>query len=514
MLCSNMLGHAQKPVSAPERDTWAGAMIGRGMPSSSPSAPPAQRRLLHLVVLIACLAPAVLVIGLHLRLLPGGSWGDEYITFGEYRLHGAAALWDRFLHWAPRPFSEALIWLYWCAVRMSGRPLLTPALSAAWLLGFLPWVAAVQPWRCPARASRAALAVGLPACALLAGAVANLFYWPFAALAYLPALGLAAAATILVVGPGVEATGRRVTLAGALTLGALSVEVGAFLAAAAAPLLAIADMRLNQDRPSSGRILLLALVPASAASLVLVMLAAGRGVTGIGTPQNAQYIHHVWPSLWAALPLFITQTAAPYGGKLARSLLANIAIVAGAHFCIARAWPARPARGPVVAMLAALATTSFLSIATAFYQLGSLCCERHDSYRHALTLLMLVCAAGLLPRRKSTGPAFPSLSGPVALALALFLIPGLPHRWRAYEVEERMAPLRASNRAANFAAGRVPGDAPMRFILTPNGPLIYGDRVAPGTYAVADHPPWWVLGRMLFFGKGRLIAVEAKQPPK
>jgi hypothetical protein len=478
------------------------------MPPPPPS-PPAPR---HRAALIACLAPAVLVIGLHLRLVPGGSWGDEYITFGEYRLHGAAAFWDRLLHWAPRPCSEALIWLYWCAVHTSGRPLLTPALSAAWLLGFLPWVAAVQPWRGPARASRLALAVGLPACALLAGAVANLFYWPFAALAYLPALGLAAAATMLVTGPGVQAPGRRVALAGALTLGALSVEVGAFLAAAAAPLLAIADMRLCPGRPHRGRIALLALVPTVAALLVLIMLALGRGLTGTGDRQNAAYIHHVWPSLWAAVPLFISETAAPYGGKLARSVLANLVIVGGVYLCLARAWPARPPRGPMVAMLSALVATSFLSIATAFYQLGGLCCERHESYRHALTLLMLVCVAGLLPRGAIAAHPLSALRGPAVLALAMLLMPGLPERWRALQVEERMAPLRASNRAANFAAGKVPGDAPMRFILTPDGPLIYGDRVAPGEYAVAKNPPWWVLGRMLFFGKDRLIAVGAKPP--
>ena len=446
----------------------------------------------------------MLVILLHATLLPQGSWSDEYFTFGYYRLYGAAEFWRRLLHWAARPASEIVIWLYWLAVRDTGRPLVAPTLVVAWCIGFLPWLAAVQPWRQPGRLARCALAIGLPAGALLGNAVGDLFFWPFGALAYLPALGLTAGATLLVCGPGLTTWSRRLAVAVALSVAAGCVEVGAFLAVTAAPLLALAALRSAEPASRSQKRLAVALtfMPFVVALVILTTLALGRGMTGTHDMGHAGYTHHLLPSLRAAVPVFFNDLVRPSGGFLPRSPLAKLLMLLACYACLAAPWPAQPPRAPILALLGGLLGTCFLSIATAFFQFGGMCCTRHESYRQICVTLIILCLAALLPRRRLGW--LPGWTGPVLLAV--LLLPDLPGRIRDIDAEWRLAPARAAIRAENFAAARRPGPAPMPFVLSPAGPLLLGDVLAPGSYALHDKPDFFSLGPMLFFNKDHIIA--------
>jgi hypothetical protein len=454
-----------------------------------------------------CLAVPAAVLALHAVLLPQGVWNDEFFEFGMFRQFGWQGFLYRLEHWSPRPVSEALFWLYWLAVYATSRPLVGPALLAAWGIAAGLLAAAAQPWRRPGRAARLALVLALPAAALLSGPVEELYYWPMGALAYLPAIGAAGCVTLRLAGPGLRHASDRVMVAGVLILGALSVEMGAFLALCCGPLLLAADrVAARAWRPLAAAT---SLAPVAVAFLVLVMLLFGRltDTTTYGPPGAG---HHPFGSLFLAAPVFLREMLVPdsaplSAGALAASLLAKALFTGGAWAALGRAWPAPPPRLPLLALLGALAGTAYLSIAAAYYQFGAPCCERHASYRQALVLLMMVALAGMLPRRRP-GPA---RRWPVApLLLALALLPSLPPRLLALAGEYRLIPAREAARATTFATGWAPGPAPIRFVRPPSGPLLRHAYLPRGYYRLAGNPAWYLQGPMLFFGKDSMEVVD------
>ncbi len=458
----------------------------------------------------ASLAVPAIVLALHIRLLPQGTWRDEYFTFGFFRENGLHGLLYRFYHWSPRPLSEALIWLYWLAVQAAHRPLVAPALVVAWAMAGLFLGLAVAPWQRPGRTARLALWLTLPAAMLLCGPIGNLYYWPLGALAYLPALGAAAGCAVIAAGPGLRSDRHFWAVAGLLVAGAASVELGAFLAICCTPaLLAIALRSRRLAR------VIAAGTPLLAGGAALAMLLHGRVAVGGEAMTQSPLLHHIWPSLAAAVRRAVEEAVLGAGddaaglglGAAALRLLAMGLFAAGVYLCMSRAWPLPPHRPAAAGVLIGLAGTTLLSIATAYYEFGALCCERHASYRQALLLLMLVAACGIMPRRASWRwqPNWPV----GALLLAASLLPAWPQRLAGLRVEYRLGASRAEATAATFASGLAPGSGPLRFVQKPDGPLLHFVVLPAGAYSLASKPGWPIAGPMIFFGKDRM-SVEQK----
>ena len=333
---------------------------------------------------------------MHLAMLPQGQWHDEFYTFSFLRARGLHGALTRLVNWGPRPFSELLILIYWHAVRASGGPLMSGVLGASWAMMWAGLLAALRPWRRPGRGARWALALGLPALFLMAGPVAELWYWPVGALAYMPALGAAGYVTLVLAGPGVTARRDWVWLAAALGVGAWSVEVGMFLAVVLAPLLAVSLWRT--DRRSA----VIMLVPLAAGLLVAAGLAHGRTAQA-NEMVDAGTFHRIWPSLRAGWPVFAAgltgwgDDGSPHLAGM-RALAVRGLLLLGAWAGLRLAWPAPVSRVRLAMVIVALGSAALLSAVGAFYQFGVLCCERHEAYRQAIYLLMIVAAAGLLPR--------------------------------------------------------------------------------------------------------------------
>ncbi len=437
------------------------------------------------------------VLAMHLAMLPQGQWHDEFYTFSFLRALGLRGALRRLVNWGPRPFSEALIFAYWHLVRATGGPLMTGVLAFSWAMMWGLLLAALRPWRGPGRGARWALALSLPALFLTAGPVAELWYWPLGSLAYMPALGAAGYATIVLAGPGVPGMRGWGWLAAALTLGAWSVELGMFLALLLAPLLAAASWR-TEWRASA-----LMLAPFAAALLVAAGLAHGR-TAQLNEMVDAGTFHRAWPSLRAAWPIFAGGLSGlgEDGGPAA--LAVRLLLLGGTWSALRLAWPTPPSRARLCALLAALAGTALLSIAGAFYQFGVLCCERHEAYRQALYLMMVVASAGLLPPIRNLS----ALAAPALLAAAVLL--ASPTRVRDLWAEYRLARVQEAAEAAMFANGASRASATLEVLLTPPGPLLEGSHITAGDYALAGDPPWYVKGPMMFFGKARM-SVRGRQ---
>ncbi len=446
--------------------------------------------------------PAI-VLAAHAAMLPQGQWRDEFITFSLLRDLGWRGWVYRLVHWSPRPLSEILILGYWQVVQMRHGPLMAPVLAFAWAIPAACLLAVLRPWRRPGRAARWALALSLPALFLLAGRVAELWYWPIGALAYLPALGAAAFMTVAIAGPGLNGSQAWLAAAAALLAGGLSVEMGNFFALLLSAALLLGQ--LCEAGPGKWRRAAIMAIPLMGAMLLLGGMMYGR-VAVAQEMMAAGTFHRVWPSLRAGLPLvgWGLSGVGETWRQTVQTELGRALLLMGSWAALRGIWPAQVSRGRIVALLVALAGTASLSAAGAFYQFGVLCCERHEAFRHILYLLMIVGVAGLLPRGRSRwrwldhGLAAPALLAACVLVMA-------PQRLLALEAEYGLAKIQIGATKALFRSGADDGSTTLDFGLAPPGPLLGESPILPGNYSLAQHPPWFVQAPMQFFGKTKMV---------
>ncbi len=489
------------------------------VPVADPApAPPARRdsRATTLALVLACAVLAAIILA-HLGLIDAGAWqGDEWFNLALLRQLGTLFLRSRILTWSPRPVSEALVYLYARLVDATGRPLIGGFLGLEWtLLGLA--AASLVPGPRQGRGARILLALAVLAMFLLGHQVAEVFFWPMGAAAYMTALACLTWLAMLIVGGRHRTPRGRLACAAAMTLAAGSAEVGAMAAGCLALLLAAAELaRASAPRILVARLLLLA-IPLAAALSVLGLILHGRAAAGVALGAEPGTLHALGPSLLAATTQFARETLAldayPTGWPgLLEGLAAKLALFAGLRWCCAAGLPQR-ARGPEAWMLAAaLLAAAFLSVAAALWQFGIVCCQRHDTVRQCLDVLaLLALAAFAAPARPSPRAA---LAGPACLLLAAAIalahpgpqgarIPALLVDWRNHA-----AMMRA--RRAAWTSGHTPGPD-MLFPLPPRG-LVVGELDWPaGSYALAAGPgpgmTWYLQGILMFFGKQRLVVV-------
>ena len=161
--------------------------------SASPLGRPASTgdRMLRLLTVMGT-AFMVTIVAAHAGLLNRGAWGgDEYTTFGAYRIGGLDYAWFRFSSWSPRPVSELLYGLYAAAVLVSQRPLIIPL----FLLGWIAFLACAIPTLLhrgrDGFASHIFGTTALLAFVILGQQVFWVFDWPIAILAYMPVIAVA-----------------------------------------------------------------------------------------------------------------------------------------------------------------------------------------------------------------------------------------------------------------------------------------------------------------------------------
>jgi hypothetical protein len=258
-------------------------------------------------------------------------------------------------------------------------------------------------------------------------------------------------------------------------------------------------------------------LPLLAAAGVLALLLVGRA----GSPNEAGGVtaHHLWPSLAAAAVQFFGLLVAPdtrpgaalppwYG--LAWWLPVLAAGLAGAwRLSGAVGAPARH----LLALAAGLLAAAYGSLASAAFQFGQPCCERHDSFRACLVVLALTSLAALAARQGgAVWRRVPAAAWPV-LILAGLLPPALA-RAHPWHMEWRQLGAQVALRRANWAAGAAPG--PAMTWRQPVPPRVVND----GTLPVNGHfdrasgaVPWYVLGVLDFHGKQTIDIIPYAPPP-
>jgi len=214
-------------------------------------------------------------------LIPLGRWHDEYFTLYHFHESGFPYLGERLLRWSPRPLSELLAYTYSLAVYRFDSPLITEFLAIFWLM----FVAAAL-WPVLHNDRAFLCASVLVALLLLGHPVAEVFYWPFATVAYLPTVAAALLLLTLDWGDQIEGLSGNAWIFFVLTIAAASSEVGALFSAIYVVLL------LTTRSTEDGRGHLIFAFPLLLSGTVLYLQFTGRVATGGEVFGDPSVAHH------------------------------------------------------------------------------------------------------------------------------------------------------------------------------------------------------------------------------
>jgi hypothetical protein len=435
---------------------------------------------------------ALLVLAGYAVLLPAGRWqGDEYLVSWFVAKDGWSFLLDSILGWSPLPVVESLRFVYFALSNALHRPLVGPFLGAVWLASLVG--VAVAGWAGEVRRPLV-LAVLVFALSLLLAKPGEMFYWPDGAAEYLPSwAGLAAVTVLHRAGKGSHA----IALTLALLVVAFTTEIGAATVLVYTGLVVAA---LLGDHTLLRRLIPLTL-PALGALFVALILLSNRMQTGEVMDATSGLAGN-WPaSLRAAVPAFAHETLGIAGMPLLAGLAIKLLLLVSLP--AANAGSRRDYRFGAMWTLA-LFLGAFASVAAAYHQFGTLCCERHATFRQAMILLALLTLAGLL------GSALMVQRSVLLAALLLVL---LVARAGALYSDWHLRDQVFAARQRTWDSGAGPGDA-MTFFLAPAGRIINDDALPIGRYRrTSDIPvegaPWYAWGIMAHFGKHALTITAA-----
>jgi len=460
---------------------------------------------------VAVTGVLTLIVVLHIGLLDAGQWsGDEYYNFGLLRTLGRTYFWHRVLHWSPRPLSEGLVYAYWLAIRQFG-PFIAPFLSLLWAM--LAGATLAHLFRSDRAHAlpRLLLGASILASFLLGHSVAEMFYWPMGAVAYLPTLAAVTYLVLALLDGRLETRGGRAGIAVALVVAAGSSELGALFVAGFLPLLLL----LHRTR-GAGRIATLwwMLVPFGLSLAVLGLTALAKGRMDVSLIPISPTLHHFWPSLGAALTQsareFLSLDAGASGwGALMSGAATRVLLFLGFRWCLRRGGFGPVPAAHVLALSGALVLAGLASLVAGYDLFGFPCCPRHDTFRQCAYVLVLLALAGLRIDPSRAGVLDHPAVGPGALLVATLL--AFDGRGAELVAAYRMYPLTEQARAETWQNGARPG--PEMEFRDATGPMMRFIVWPTGRFTRDPKSPWPVWGIATFFDK-QVVRIAPPPPDR
>ncbi len=440
-----------------------------------------------------------------------GRWqADEYVYLTLAR-QGPSFLLDR-LKWSPRPFSEPLFFAYAFAVNHLHRPLIIPFLGMLWLC-FL-FAALFTVWQRHRDKSSSwpdlLLSLALIALFLAVGNSTEVFYWPAGAAAYIPTLSATFLLWCQICDSRLSTPSGRVLASACLFLAAGSTEAGAMFVLSFAFITALRSGWIRfQHLDSQQRHFWWWVLPTALALAVMIAIRLNRyNVMELLGISKRPMLGRPIESAFFGAALLVKEVF----GKQAHLLPVQILLFIGA----ALFWSHRDAMPPqrirqIVDLTAALLLASFLTIASANYHFGTLCCDRHQFLRQCW-IFMSVAAIGRITGEiaRKRHHASRSFSAFAPFLLCAALLAG----WQVQRVFQTYLAYRDVYQiaAANFQSGILPGGAAIQFTNVPPSVTVAIPQahLPPGTYRLDAIPgnsalDVYLTFVMKFFGKDGLV---------
>jgi hypothetical protein len=449
-----------------------------------------------------CIVLAVLVL-VHAGLIGMGRWqGDEYLTLALYRRYGLPALLRTVTGWSPRPVSELVVWLYARAVNSVGRPLITACLAVLWMTLVASALVTIR-WQAPLAvlSHRLMIALSLLAMFLLGHPIAEMFFWPVGAAAYMLTLSAVTLEFGLLLDRNVTTPTTIIVDAGTLVVAAGSSEVGALFTA----IMCLLRLSRLRQRNTSRLLFICVVLPLLVALFALITVAIGRAGHMEMAPPTQSYLHRPLASLLAAVPVFLLETIklsdnAASVNTILLGLAIKLLFFLGVRWC----WSYQ--RGSsvqgILDFIYALLLTNYILLSASYFQFGFLCCERHDTLRQCLIILALAALA-----MRSVEWSAPGCRATYLAPLPLLVAALIPFSWRMTDLTHDYALYRyaITARAETWRSGKQPGNVSMVLMLPPEGHLVHAIvGFPPGQYSLQSNDEWWVKGVLWFFDKREL----------
>ncbi|MBS0644422.1 MAG: hypothetical protein JSS43_31535 [Proteobacteria bacterium] len=459
----------------------------------------------------ACLAAAIIL--LHGVLILGGHWSvDEYVDLTFYRGFGIDWFLQRLKGWSPRPASEIILYGYASSVLAMGSSLIAPFLAGLWALLAACALLPVRPALSGPGVFRLVAATGVLAMFLLGHRIDDVFYVPWSAAAYLPALaGVTLTCMTLVFASASRRRDHLVCCLG-LSLAAASSETGLFAALGFGGLALLwwgtARLRRVPSGPAAWFVIPLLIALASMA------VSAGTRVSHAVTPlmPDSVTFHRFGPSLIAALH-DLPERLVGVGGMaadlpLVPSLAMRILLLLGLTLLCRAAMPTRLPPRDAAALVAGLLTSILLTSFAAHFQYGFSGFWRHGAFQQCMGLLLILVLGRLLgglpvAPRHASGP-------PGALCLIAALVLGMAWRLPDLLHDIRLLPDIRAAQARTLVSGIDRSSNTMRFTLPPETRILM-NQLPPGHYEEPARPGgpshFFASAVLHYFGKSSVDVV-------
>jgi hypothetical protein len=462
--------------------------------------------------------PSVFLLGwiaMHAGIVGLGQWqGDEYDYAASLREQGLGFALHRVATHSPRPLSEFFICLYMEIVNSTGRPLIGPVLGLGWtifLLGCnLPLIICYAGRLLP----RLFVGLCLTTLFLIGHPAADLFYWPFAAIAYLPTVAALTVVTIQILDDRNQTSrGRLISMLSLLVAGASS-EIGSMVVLAfVSSMLATATLRRGEKMGVAWLIPPLLL---SVGVLSMTILHRGAEPPTILSLTSHNMINSIRSAFIQALRVIleVDPNDADWGqensGYLAYGvpikLVVFVGFVLSARRCFGRA-PLIPTLALILSLFIGI-TGSTLS---AYYQFGFLCCQRHETLRQCLIVLTILGVATMLGSRQRlirvgavSEVASVTCLTVAIMVMAVWRIPNLVYAY--HHSAESDADLKRT-----WDSGFGSGSAII--MSEPDGPLVHSWSFPTGEHKASPTNSFDVGSIMRFFRKRDLLVLPSSQSP-
>jgi hypothetical protein len=466
-------------------------------------------------------ALAAFIILTHAVLIYGGYWNsDEYFHFARYHTIGLRYLGFRLLHDSPRPVSEITLYVYSVAVEWAGKPLIPPFLAILWVTLIGGAVAAARLTSLGTSLSRLTLGLSLVAMFLLGHGISEMFYWPMAASAYLPALaGITVAAFQIIDGGTATPRGRLICCTG-ISVAALCVEPGMFVAfgfSVAMALMTVPSLLHGGRENDSGPIVwwLVPLLISGGVLACALMFRVGNATAEPG--QSATYFHHFLPGVSRTLELLPTELAfgdAPdSASKKAAILMIKILAFLGFYGVLHEAPTKVCSRRHSSAFAIGLCTSIVLTMLASLYQYGAWGMTRQRTWLQCLLLVLLLVMAHLATLRWRMPARVAAVAGPICLIAAMGI--GMAPRTVGLLNDYAMLPRIRNEQRQTWASGKNSSTDSMRLVLPPAGRVLDTLQWRTGHFTMTDNlleTPWYIGGVLDYFDKKSVDIVLGQIP--
>lgn len=467
---------------------------------------------------IGCFFLAAVVL-VHFGLVGLGQWlADEYDDFGRLERDGWSFIWER-LKWSPRPLSEALFCAYGWVVNHLHRPLIGVFLGMLWM--GLIMAGLVTFWQKYRKHQEEEiwpeLLVPLTLMALFvagAGHTTWVFYWPAAAVAYLPTVAATLLLFLQVARGRLSSSGGRLLCGCCLIVAAGTSETGATfvlcygLLQAVQVVVAAFKGRDNLSNPAFVWWSLPTLV--SLVVLLIVRLNRSHVIERPGLPVGPTKGQPLTSLIASTHELFVEglgRSAHFFGWHgLGSRLPSEILLALGVGLCWSRfgRLPRATAR-QILALVAALWLACLCTIAAANLHFGVVCCDQHESVRRCWLLLSIAGIGMLLSpwigRGRLRQYAISSTLAQFLLCAAVLSVWHITPVLRTYGMYGSVRHATEQN----FQAGFQTGDKQMVFLLLPQT-LIAQPQIGPGNYTQRFEKPPDIQNVLTFFKKSSMVA--------